>query len=125
VYDYPGRLFTSASINLQGEDYALPDRFELASDPLECYPVPFNRSVTVKYHVPSPTRVVVDICDVRPQRIRRLVDQDSPPLGVYTLMWNGRDEQGQDVADGYYWAVLQTDSILEKRLLVLSRTREK
>jgi acyl-coenzyme A synthetase/AMP-(fatty) acid ligase len=37
------------------------------------------------------------------------------------VTWNGQDDLGRPVEDGYYWAVLRTDDVLEKWLLVKQR----
>jgi flagellar hook assembly protein FlgD len=76
----------------------------------------------IQFEVRSQTSVRVDIYDVRPQRIRRLVDDViSPRDGGYVVTWNGQNELGLPVKNGYYWAVLRTDDVLEKRLLVKRR----
>jgi hypothetical protein len=122
VYQYPGRMVTSRVFRLQGADLALPTLIEIGSDGLSCLPVPFERSMMIQFEVRSQTSVRVDIYDVRPQRIRRLVDDViSPRDGGYVVTWNGQNELGLPVKNGYYWAVLRTDDVLEKRLLVKRR----
>lgn len=46
-------------------------------------------------------KVNVQILDINGSVIRTLVDQEVPP-GSNKIMWDGRDQNGQRVAEGYY-----------------------
>jgi hypothetical protein len=72
--------------------------------PLTLYqntPNPFNPATTIRYYVPEPCRVTIDIYDVGGKRIMRLVDRMETP-GYREAEWNGRDKKGCMVTSGVY-----------------------
>jgi len=64
-------------------------------------PNPFNPMTELKYSVAEPGRATVLVYDLRGRVVRSLVDSELDP-GVYTVQWNGRDDQGGTVASGTY-----------------------
>lgn len=99
-------------------DLLLTDRihFVLSTEPLpgsftllKNYPNPFARQTTITYKIPKerttglPVRLVV--YDVLGRRIRTLVDDRRFP-GEFTVVWDGRDSQGQRIASGTYFCHL-------------------
>lgn len=64
-------------------------------------PNPFNPMTELKYSVAEPGRTTVLVYDPRGQVVRSLVDSDLG-AGVYTVQWDGRDDQGGTVASGTY-----------------------
>ncbi|MGH7602042.1 MAG: FlgD immunoglobulin-like domain containing protein, partial [bacterium] len=65
------------------------------------YPNPFNPSTTIKYDLAQPVEVKLVIYDMLGRRVRTLVDQPQQ-AGRYAITWDGRNEQGQNVASGTF-----------------------
>lgn len=65
------------------------------------YPNPFNPATTVAYILAEESEVWLAIYDLAGQRMRTLVQQRQLP-GQYGVVWDGRNEAGQDVASGVY-----------------------
>jgi hypothetical protein len=90
------------------------------------YPNPFNASTVIEYQVgindpiiEGRTRVVVEVRNMVGLIVRRLVDQLASP-GFYSVVWDGRDDQGQRAASGVYYYKLGVGPIKEhKKLLFL------
>jgi len=76
---------------------ALPLKFVLAQN----HPNPFNPSTTIKYELPQPAGVKLEIFDMMGRRVRTLVNQRQS-AGQYTMTWDGRNEQGETIASGVY-----------------------
>ncbi len=72
-------------------------------------PNPFNPLTHVRFDLPHPARVQLDIYDVAGRRVRRLVAGEAYPAGRHEAVWNGRDDAGQSVAAGVYISRLQAD----------------
>ncbi len=70
---------------------------------LPAYPNPFNPSTTLRFVVPGerPSRVVVDVVDLRGRRVALLVDRLLEP-GEHRVTWTGRDLDGRPAAAGGY-----------------------
>lgn len=93
---------------------ALPESFALSQN----YPNPFNPSTTIAYQLPAAERVTIEIYNVLGQRVRQLVN-GYQPAGRYTLVWDGRNEAGEQVASGVYLYRMHSGSYLEQRKMTL------
>jgi len=89
-----------SSVKLRGEN--IPDQFALYQN----YPNPFNPSTTIRYSLPSPSRVSIRIFNILGQHIAELVNREHS-AGSYDITWNA------NVASGLYFyridAVSMTD----------------
>jgi hypothetical protein len=83
------------------------------------HPNPMSGACTVSLTLPQPTRLVVDVFDVRGKRVRRL-DEGTVDSGDYSLLWNGRDDRGRVLPSGLYWARTEVGgSVLTRRFVRL------
>jgi hypothetical protein len=66
-------------------------------------PNPFGTQTEIRYQLPVRTQVSLVIYDVTGRQVRRLVSgvQD---IGFYNITWDGRDERGNRVSGGIYFA---------------------
>ena len=64
-------------------------------------PNPFNPSTTIRYGVPEAGEVQLVIYNLRGQKVRTLV-QGSMDAGSHSVVWDGRDDFGRQVASGVY-----------------------
>ncbi len=94
----------SALTGVAGErSGSLPDRLRLHQN----FPNPFNPSTTIVYDLPHTAEVVLNVYDVRANRIRTLVN-GVQPAGNHRIPWNGLDEQREAVPSGIYFYRLET-----------------
>jgi hypothetical protein len=80
------------------KDRGIPTSFALEQN----YPNPFNPSTTVEYALPIDAIVTLKIYNILGQEIATLVDE-SKSTGYYTVLWNGRNQFGSQVATGIYF----------------------
>lgn len=71
------------------------------------YPNPFNPRTTLEYSIQHTGQVKLGIYDIRGRRVMALIDETLPP-GLYTVAWDGTDNQGRRVPSGQYFARLST-----------------
>jgi len=76
---------------------ALPSEFGTQS-----YPNPFNASATIAYALPTDGKVTIKIYNILGQKVVTLLDEEKP-AGYHTVVWNGKDDQGNSVATGVYF----------------------
>lgn len=69
-------------------------------------PNPFNPRTTVRFDLPDAAHVRLAIHDVRGRLVRTLVDAEFP-RGAHGIDWNGRNEEGADIASGNYFALIE------------------
>lgn len=80
-----------------------PEYFQL----LQNYPNPFNASTRIQYQLPEASRVDMRIYTNSGKEIRRLLDHRNRLAGFHTVLWDGRDDQGQPVASGIFFCTLR------------------
>jgi len=62
--------------------------------------------------------VVIDIYNIRGQKIKTLVD-DFYSAGSYTAVWNGIDENNRSVSSGIYFYCMQTQGFTSVRRMMM------
>jgi hypothetical protein len=73
-------------------------------------PNPFNPATTISYHIPHASNVRLSIYNVNGTLVRHLIDCRKTD-GTHTVQWNGRDNVGNRVGSGIYFAVLTTGKL--------------
>ncbi|MFH1851949.1 MAG: family 10 glycosylhydrolase [Candidatus Neomarinimicrobiota bacterium] len=102
-------LATEIEPALQPENYVLHQN----------YPNPFNPSTTIAFTAPLAGDLRLDIYNILGQHVRTLADGYYSP-GYHTLIWDGRNDFGQQIASGTYIYRLEAGStLLHRRLLYL------
>jgi len=114
-------LFVMDSVEDQeinkGSTKPIPDRFILEQN----YPNPFINSTVFRFHIPKVTLARLNIYNLLGQKIRTIENRKFLP-GIYSSMWNGKDEKSNDVPSGLYFLVLEADNFRRtKKLLMLQR----
>ena len=83
-------------------------------------PNPFNPSTVISFSLPIPTSVRLSIYDLLGQNIRTLLDGVQSE-GGYSVLWDGKDSLGQDVASGIYLYRLEASDFVQTRKMLLLR----
>ena len=65
------------------------------------YPNPFNPTTTIRYALPKSGTVSISIFDLLGREVIRLVDEEKP-AGLYKVIWDGKNSQGIEAANGVY-----------------------
>jgi hypothetical protein len=89
-------------------------RFQLFAN----YPNPFNPSTTIAYELAAPAHVDLAIYDLAGRLVRVLVDSGRSE-GYHEVNWDGRDEQGSQVASGVYFCRIEAAGSFRTMKLVL------
>jgi hypothetical protein len=88
-------------------------------------PNPFNPSTTIPFTVPgslaSRHAVLLAVYDVNGSLVKTLVNGSSMGGGRHEVRWDGRNERGESVASGIYFAQLSTGGYKAARKMILLR----
>jgi hypothetical protein len=103
IYDPVGKHLTG-----------IPDRFELFQN----YPNPFNPQTQIRYDLPISGQVKLSIFNVLGQRVRVLVDE-LQDAGHKSVIWDGKDGRGQEVASGIYFYKISAENYRKTKKMVL------
>ena len=98
------------------DEEALPAAFTL----LQNYPNPFNSDTVIRFALPTSEDVELAIFNLTGQKVAIPVE-GVREAGTYTVRWDGRDDNGRELASGVYLYRLRTGGKkqMETRKLVL------
>jgi hypothetical protein len=93
----------------------LPQKFTLFQN----YPNPFNPTCVISYALPVESRVTLSIYNILGQRVKLLVDEYQH-AGYKIVKWDGKDEEGDQVASGiYFYKISAGDFVQTKKMLLV------
>lgn len=87
------------------------------------FPNPFNPETSIRFQLPTPSLVSVIIYDLLGREVRSLVD-GTRDAGFYSVVWDGRNNLGQQASSGVYFYRLHasgggTEFTTVKRMLLV------
>jgi hypothetical protein len=116
---------SSAVRNRQGKGDATKTSGELE---IETFPNPFNATVTISYRIaPSKLfgaggnpKVTLQIYNMLGEEVLTMIDLPDQ-AGRFSVVWDGKDNQGKEVTSGIYWVMIKTGSLSKIGKLMLVR----
>jgi hypothetical protein len=99
------------------------NRSDVPDLPLTLYqnfPNPFNPSTTFRYFLPEKCHVILDVFDIRGQKVASVVNTEQD-IGAHSIVWDGRNDQGTAIKSGVYVYHLQTSIATFSRKLIIVR----
>ena len=82
-----------------------PDNFIFSRS----YPNPFDSEIEIEYFLPEPSRVTIRVFDLHGKVVRTLEERIIDP-GVSRVLWDGKDEAGNSVSEGFFFYRIETSS---------------
>ncbi len=83
--------------DILSRDDEIPTEYALQKN----YPNPFNPRTTIKYAIPKSEHVVLKIYNINGAVVRTLVERHQS-TGVYSITWDGKNDQGLLMPSGLY-----------------------
>lgn len=83
------------------------------------YPNPFNPSTKISFSIAKNEKVRLEVYDIQGNLIRSLIDSDSFNPGNYEVEWDGKDNFGNRVVSGIYFARMQAGSYMNTKKMNL------
>ncbi len=94
------------------------DVIPLSTGMTSIYPNPFNPETNIRYQVTRPSRISIDIYNIRGEKISAIYEGNRTS-GKYTTSWQGKDDQGHHVSSGIYFVRFTSDGHHDMRKIVL------
>ena len=92
-----------------------PKSFSLSQN----YPNPFNPETTIRFDLPQAEEIELALYDLTGQKVATLAE-GLRETGTYSLRWDGRDEDGRELASGVYlYRLIAGDRVATRKLLLL------
>ena len=82
------------------------------------FPNPFNPETTIRYQLPEPAFVTLEIFNCLGQKVKTLVNEFKAE-GYYSVVWDSKDDYNHSLPSGIYYYRLTTDEFTSSRKLVL------
>lgn len=111
--DANGNVTTHGPIQIEA---ALPSEFALSQN----YPNPFNPSTNIQYQLPQPAQVRLVVYNALGQFVKQLVNRQQT-AGFHTIVWDGRDKNGNQVPTGVYHYRIEADGFVMTKKMVLAK----
>ena len=77
------------------------------------FPNPFNPSTTIRFSIPEPQRVNLEVYDISGSKVRSLISAQQYQSGNYQIKWDGKDDYGNKVVSGIYFARLDAGRYMQ------------
>ena len=107
--------FHVTQTGIEGDADNVPKEFSLSQN----YPNPFNPTTEIEFALPTNSHVTLSIFNVLGQKVKSLVNADLD-AGYKSVIWDGSDDSGVNVASGTYFYVLKAgDKSFTKKMTML------
>jgi len=93
----------------------IPTRSYLAAN----YPNPFNPQTTLSFGLAASGKTKLVIFDISGRKVRTLIDGQEMIAGVHSVVWNGRDDHGRNLATGTYFYRVESGGFTAVRKMTL------
>jgi hypothetical protein len=115
-YDYVTIKYVQSGTHVQDETGTRekPSEFALSQN----YPNPFNQITKIEFLLAKSGFVSLEIYDILGRKVRALVAEQLSS-GYKSVLWDGKNESGKDVASGIYFYQLRVGDFSETRRLVM------
>jgi hypothetical protein len=84
------------------------------------YPNPFNPETTIRFSTKEAGKVKLSVYNLKGQLIRNLVN-NTLTSGSHHVVWNGKDENGNNVASGIYLYRMETSNFTSTQKMMLMK----
>jgi hypothetical protein len=84
------------------------------------YPNPFNPTTTIKFDLKISDKFVLEIFNVKGQKVATLVDEYLP-TGTHEVVWNGKDDSNTPIASGVYFSRLRSGRYTSTKKMILMK----
>ncbi len=109
-------IFLDYATGIASSEPQIPTQFEVGQN----YPNPFNPKTHVRFGLPTPARVKIEIFNLLGRRV--YVEETQPlPAGYHLFEWNGQSAAGQEVSSGIYFYRISDGKNMAVRKMVLLR----
>jgi hypothetical protein len=112
-----GAADSTFPLHLHNTDLVFPDTLQVGhAGDLSAYPNPFTAQLHLDYALAAGGSVRVRVITLGGTPVKTLLDR-TDAAGLYSVSWDARDEGGQVVPTGSYWAILESAGEVRRELV--------
>ncbi len=105
LFDTTKAVFSVGVINSVDNNIETLKSFSLEQN----FPNPFNPSTLINYHISGVSLVIIKVYNLLGNEVKTLVNEEKPG-GEYSVVWNGKDINGNNEPSGIYFYSLRADN---------------
>jgi len=109
----PGDGIVVTEVESKAKDL-IPKKFTISQN----YPNPFNPETMINFEIPKSCQVIIKIYNTVGQEVKTLINEKRN-AGSYQIIWDGKDNSGQNVGTGIYIYQLKADEFVAVRKMVM------
>lgn len=114
--DMGALYFDQSAVPIIANQNGVPDQYFL----FQAYPNPFNPSTTIRYQLPQPANVKLEIYNALGQLVRSLVNSRIE-AGDHEVAWNGKNDMGVQLSSGVYMYRIETQNFRQVNKMLLMK----
>ena len=118
-YDGTNSFYGPAPVEINNE-YDNSVEIPLVNGIAAIYPNPFNPVTTIRYSKITNAKTIIELYNLRGQRVK-LIDPGYQEKGFYNVVWNGTDQNGNNVASGIYFTRITIGNTVDMKKIVLMK----
>jgi len=117
-----GSTFVYGSLRVFFGEIITENDAELLETPIYSmnYPNPFNPETNIMFQNKFAGEVEIDIYNMKGQKIRNLLS-DEYPAGTHSVIWNGKNDKGNIVANGMYLYQVKTERYSTTQKMIMMK----
>ncbi|KAA3605337.1 MAG: T9SS C-terminal target domain-containing protein [Calditrichaeota bacterium] len=104
----------SGNVSVPDFSNPTPNSFAVSQN----YPNPFNPSTKIDFNLPSNEEVTVAIFNLKGEKVNEILNANLPQ-GTHSVVWDGKDLNGNLVSSGTYFYKVETSEFSETRKMIL------
>ncbi len=121
-FDGSSEMFGPVSVKISDQENHDIDNVLLGTQLLGNYPNPFNPETTISYSISQPQHVTIEVYNMRGQLVRTLLNKQVETANAkLNVVWNGKDDDNNDVSSGIYFYKLVTDNYSKTNKMILMK----
>lgn len=102
-------------LSVHSDELPLPVVTQLSGN----YPNPFNPTTTISFSIAQTLSFIeLEIYNIKGQKVKTLIDEKLT-AGNHQVMWNGKDDNGKQVASGIYFYKMKSGNYNETKKMIL------
>ncbi len=83
------------------------------------FPNPFNPITNIVFEIEKPSQVNLSIYNIRGQLVRKLIDNELYTAGEKEVLWDGKNDKGQQIGTGIYFYRFEADKYSSVKRMIL------
>ena len=112
--------YNSSKVDFIDVSVSSINKIESQSIKANIFPNPFNKETIIQFDLPSPSKVTIEIYDLKGNLIKIVSHGKTWTAGTHKIIWDRNNENGIEISSGeYFCKVMGANFSITKKLILL------